>query len=338
MTNVVYIMECWGAKGANSAKTDGVSLGNYGGSGAYVRGAMRAEESGTINTMSVNQLLYIYVGGHPADYNLSASGGWNGGREGNNGSQYGYASGGATDIRLAQHTETSGFQAGWGGAGSMKTRIIVAAGGGGAGRYTDTYCGKGGAGGGVNGYDGYDGGPSWTPNQFCGLGASQTAGGKLGNGLVDGATGQHSTTNAKTNAENLNDGGFGYGGYNYGFKYISCGGGGGGSGWYGGGAANRGHGAGAGGSSFISGHPYCNGYNNATNAHTGASRPSVINGTTYSFNINTLMIDGNGYGWTSSTRGSMVVMPNPSSANGTYASGVGHAGNGYARITCNPYD
>ena len=42
------------------------------------------------------------------------------------------------------------------------------------------------------------------------------------------------------------------------------------------------------------------------------------------------MIDGAGYSWTN-TKGSLQAMPNPSGGN--YASGVGHSGNGYARIT-----
>ena len=42
------------------------------------------------------------------------------------------------------------------------------------------------------------------------------------------------------------------------------------------------------------------------------------------------MIDGAGYAWTN-VKGSLQQMPNPSGGN--YALGVGHTGNGYARIT-----
>ena len=45
---------------------------------------------------------------------------------------------------------------------------------------------------------------------------------------------------------------------------------------------------------------------------------------------NTVMIDGAGYKWTN-TKGSLTLMPNPSG--GTYSSGLGHHGNGYAKIT-----
>lgn len=44
----------------------------------------------------------------------------------------------------------------------------------------------------------------------------------------------------------------------------------------------------------------------------------------------TVMIDGAGYKWTN-TRGAREQMPNPSG--GYYASGKGHEGAGYARIT-----
>ena len=42
------------------------------------------------------------------------------------------------------------------------------------------------------------------------------------------------------------------------------------------------------------------------------------------------MIDGQGYKWTN-TKGSRQQIPNPTGGN--YASGVGHSGNGYAKIT-----
>lgn len=44
----------------------------------------------------------------------------------------------------------------------------------------------------------------------------------------------------------------------------------------------------------------------------------------------TVMIDGAGYSWTN-TKGALEQMPNPNG--GYYVSGVGHSGNGYARIT-----
>ena len=45
---------------------------------------------------------------------------------------------------------------------------------------------------------------------------------------------------------------------------------------------------------------------------------------------NTIMIDGQGYNWTNE-KGEQVQMPSPSGV--VYATGEGHYGNGYARIT-----
>ena len=51
----------------------------------------------------------------------------------------------------------------------------------------------------------------------------------------------------------------------------------------------------------------------------------------------TKMIDGTGHVWTTDI-GSLEAMPNPTTASSLYSSGVGNRGNGYARITCLPYD
>ena len=105
------------------------------------------------------------------------------------------------------------------------------------------------------------------------------------------------------------------------------GGAGGGGGYYGGSGSsglNEGSWSGGGGSSFISGHNGCNAINE-NGTHRG-------NATHFSGRVftNTVMIDGLGRGWTHVVGGN-VAMPRPSGGN--YASGQGHAGNGYARIT-----
>ena len=66
---------------------------------------------------------------------------------------------------------------------------------------------------------------------------------------------------------------------------------------------------------------------------------SIAKATHYSglYFTSTKMIDGAGYVWTSS-KGTLEAMPDPASQTGTYASGMGHTGNGYARITIMPYD
>lgn len=82
---------------------------------------------------------------------------------------------------------------------------------------------------------------------------------------------------------------------------------------------------GGGGSSFISGHNGCDAIVEKTGAHTGQAKH-------YSGRVftDTVMIDGAGYGWTN-VKGGVQLMPNISGGN--YANGVGHTGNGYAKIT-----
>lgn len=111
---------------------------------------------------------------------------------------------------------------------------------------------------------------------------------------------------------------------------------GGGGGYYGGGGGTWANGGGGGGSSYISGHT---GAVAITSASNQAPKAGCATGTTnnacsihYSGRTftNTLMIDGAGYRWTN-TKGALQAMPNP--AGGNYASGRGHFGSGYARIT-----
>lgn len=228
-------------------------------------------------------------------------------------------------IGTTKHSSSSGFDSGWGGTASMRSRIIVA----GGGAYTSydgptlyapyTYVKKGGCAGGLVGYDGRDG----PYDNYCGKGGTQTSGGASPSLYYNTGVGD--------------PGQFGYGGA--GKESGQNGGGSGGSGgWYGGsgasGAGGGSFGAG-GGSSFISGHPYCNGIN-SSGTHQGASKPSKVRyqGTGSEHTItftSTVIIDGGGYAWTSSSRGKATQMPKPDG--GYYASGFGHPGNGYAKIT-----
>ena len=251
--------------------------------------------------LNEGDILYFYVGEHPE--NKSTVGGYNGGGNGNtgsdsNGTQTGYAGGGATDVRLINGNPTD-FD-------SLKTRIMVAAGGGGTGIWEKgpSYGTKGDAGG-ISGYDGSSSDSRYA-NDYIGLGATQTS------------AGQGKTTfNVIVNA-----GGFGYGGYNN-LREANLGGSAGGSGYYGGGASTRGHGSGGGGSSFISGHTGCiaidytlsTSSSNIVHLTSGDISIFSYNGNEYIFN-NTIMIDGH------------TSMTSPT---GTIE--VGHIGNGYARIT-----
>lgn len=147
------------------------------------------------------------------------------------------------------------------------------------------------------------------------------------------------TSPGKGGAQNAGGNGTYNGGFGYGGGNRSHDSGAGGSGWYGGGKAGNSNSAGGGGSSFISGHPGCNAVNSA-GTHLGTSTTMIIDGTEYKFD-ETLMIDGGGNQWTTEKQTSSSikrVMPNPTTVSSNYASGVGHTGNGYARITCKPYD
>ena len=291
-----------------------------------------------------NTSLYLYIG--QAGQKQDAS--WNGGGAGlptcNKG--YGTGGGGSTDLRIINGV--------WSAPTSLRSRILAAGGGGGASYYAYTgypwprVIGNGGNGGGINGYDGqyyYPDGKvdGWTSerygysyiNMYYGRGGNQIAGGAS----TGGKTGYY---------EGISDAGeFGLGGNASEGEAPNgsqlCGAAGGGAGWYGGASSVRtGWGAG-GGSSYISGHTGSVGVTSTSDSspksgcttgttNNACSLTPYINpatGTSYTF-TNTLMIDGAGYKWTNTKQG-LQQMPNPNG--GYYASGVGHSGNGAARIT-----
>ena len=303
-----YKLETWGAQGGNIT-------GDYlGSNGAYT--------SGKINLMK-NQQLYVYVGGTSSTIDGGYNGGGNTEKYANWGQ--GYGGGGATDVRLISG-EWNNFE-------SLKSRIMVSAGGGGASYYNKDghFYGISGAGGGLIGYDGgykiltapssstYWGSTNHKLSLY-GKGATQISGGIGGNSKADG-------NGYCTKSNEYADGKFGIGG-----SYNSCSfdtsSAGGGSGYYGGGSAARAsHGAG-GGSSFISGHTGCDAISEKsteTNViHTGQS--NHYSG--YKF-TETLMIDGTGCKWTNEKTTVCDGMP---SHDGT-STIQGNTGNGYARIT-----
>ena len=306
--NGTYKLETWGAQGGNIT-------GDYlGSNGAYT--------SGKINLMK-NQQLYVYVGGTSSTIDGGYNGGGNTEKYANWGQ--GYGGGGATDVRLISG-EWNNFE-------SLKSRIMVSAGGGGASYYNKDghFYGISGAGGGLIGYDGGykiltapSSSTSWGSTNhklsLYGKGATQISGGIGGNGKAEG-------NGYCTKSNKYADGKFGIGG-----SYNSCSfdtsSAGGGSGYYGGGSAARAsHGAG-GGSSFISGHTGCDAISEKsteTNViHTGQS--NHYSG--YKF-TETLMIDGTGCKWTNEKTTVCDGMP---SHDGT-STIQGNTGNGYARIT-----
>ncbi len=299
-----YKVELWGARGGNGYSTYLQTGRTYGGNGGYVSGILR---------VTTNSTLYLYLGYAGTDTVTSqavsdywTNGGYNGGGRSvsrNNSNVYVHNSGsggGATDIRT-----TSGN---WNNANSLRSRIAVAAGGGGGSGHEGKSVG--GAAGGVSGGTGnnYN-----TSNWTVVYGGTQVSGGSYsGNG-------------------GGNIGSFGTGADGY---YSNCASAGGGGGWYGGTSGQWG--SGAGGSSYISGHTGCVAVTSLSNSTpksgctTGTTNNSCsLSPTGLSF-TDTLMIDGAGYKWTN-VKGSLQPMPNPSG--GYYASGVGHTGNGAARIT-----
>ena len=269
--------------------------------------------------------LYIYVGGHGGNGNNDtsvnaelasgkyiSSGGYNGGGNGSYGSTSNFVlgGGGSTDIR----TVSTDSLTTWNENDSLKSRIMVAAGGGGVG-YTGSWN-YGASGGGLKGYEGrYK--DSLTIYDNTSQGGTQIAGGK----------GTYRVASPLNHSGN--DGGFGFGGT--GAYYHSPGGG---SGWYGGGGGGYTDSVGwtsaAGGSSYISGHNGCIGVNSSGTPlkSTASSKADSYSWTNFIF-TNTEMIDGRGYSWTTTVSSSSTGMPNYSGS-GTM---TGNLGNGYARIT-----
>ena len=217
----VYEIEVWGASGGKPTDT------NYG-NGAYTKGTIHLKKGDT---------FYIYVGEKGGNDRNSS---FNGGGTGGLGSTFGFSGGGASDVRLISGS--------WDDLESLKSRVMVAGGGGGVAHDLYTTAGDGSYAGGLTGFSGgYDIDHGFK-NQN-GKGGTQISGGSNGENIF-GSTGQ------------AYSGGFGVGGNND-TTSSKMGAGGGGGGYYGGGAGGStgqgGHGqGGGGGSSFISGYEGCN--------------------------------------------------------------------------------
>ena len=292
-----YEIELWGASGgsySNFQPEDSNVTTVYGGNGAYTSGIIGLEK---------NQKIYVYVGEEGTQQKNEL--GFNGGGAGNNTYGHSGSGGGATDIRLENGN--------WDNFSSLKTRIMVAAGGGAP--YGYGYSGTGGAAGGLNGYKGTVG--TITGNvegHEGGIGATQTSGGTGGAG-----------TNTNGHGPG-NPGGFGIGGSNT-YTYGS----GAGSGYYGGGSggANPGQGGAAGGgSSFISGHDGCDAIAESSTSNNIVHTEQSNHYSGYKF-VNTVMIDGKGCIWTNQLTNNCPGMP---TTDGT-STEMGHSGNGFAKIT-----
>ena len=312
-----YQMECWGAQGGNGLTNGSASNPSTGGKGGYSKG---------IRTLTSNNIrdypsLYIYVGQMGSTGSISSTpvnGGWNGGGKGywdGGDDEAAGGGGGATDIRL-----TNGS---WNNVPSLCSRIMVAGGGGGG----DYQGGLGGAGGGLKGRGTYIAG--YTSTDYINLNDSYIhEDDAFGN--VSTQTSGYSFGTGESKARNTSN-------------YPQ---GGGGGGYYGGFSSNAvsqsyvsGYcvAPGFGGSGFVSGHSGCNAISaSVTNLSNISHSGNSVHYSEISFS-STKMIDGWGYTWTT-TKGAREQMPNPTTASSKYDTGVGHTGNGYARITIMPYD
>ncbi len=277
-----YLVELWGAQGGSYETAKG-------GKGAYTSGLIK---------LNAGDTLYVYVGGKGSSVhsNSSVAGGYNGGGIGdgqNYGSRWWGSGGGATDVRLVAGSA-------WNDPESLASRIMVAAGGGGA--FYDGGAYHGGDAGALTGFIG----SQWASDGYCyGEGGTQTSGGRI-------------TTNCNRSGSygNALTGGFGYGGNSAGDSA------GGGAGYYGG--SRSGHVASAGGgSSYISGFVGCISISSPTNLSPrseciGNSDPDACaihySGKTF---MSATMIPGNEKMPQYTTSGTMV----------------GNEGNGYARIS-----
>jgi len=280
-----YKIELWGAQGGSSGPDGtGGQCNADGSNGSYTSGKTNIDK---------NTILYIYVGQHTTAEGTASFNGSLGS------SSCGAAGGGATDVRTVNGT--------WNDANSLRSRVMVAAGG---GNVSDTSTAEhsGAAykstnvGGGLIGGNG---------NSTYHTSANQTTGGTYNGGV---------TSFSGTNVDGL----FGIGGDR---------GAGGGGGWYGGASGAYVNGGGTGGSSYISGHTGCVAI---TSTSSSTPKSGCTTGTTnnscsispygYAF-TNTKMVDGAGCAWTTA-KGSCSGQEQPNGVNAT-----GHAGHGYARIT-----
>lgn len=298
-----YKIELWGAQGG----VESTSSGAY---GAYTSGNI---------SLTAGEKLYFYVGENYNGYKNSFT--FNGGGKGSystTGDSYNYNGGGATDVRYFGSYTPTIEDLNWNSTLGLNSRIMVAAGGGG---YVSWFSSGGGnkTGGSAGGLIGYSGTSLYTTT-------NATGGTQISGGI------------AENNVSTLPYiGVFGIGGYGtpYSAEYIYHAGGGGG--YYGGATAgNSKVGSASGGSSYISGHTGCVAITSSSNRtpKNGCTTGTLDNSCSLHYSgksfSNTLMIDGNGYKWTTA-KGSLQQMPKFSG--GYYDSGNGNVGSGAAKVT-----
>jgi len=237
---------------------------------------------------------------------LANYGGWNGGGTSTSNANIYFPSGGggATDVRLTKHTNADG----WSGTSSLRSRIMVAAGGGGCLAYDGTTA-PGANAGSLRGYVPYNSANSnFTESIYDGTGATQISCGSC-------PAYDDPNWSVYTDVHNgtINPWGyFGYANQIYVNAFWAAGGGGG---WWGG-VSIFGRG-GCGGSSFISGMAGC----------VAISADGIQNA-----NVNYMTINGVIYSFTSPVMKDGASLM-PSSSGGTE---TGHNSSGYCIISWIP--
>ncbi len=202
------------------AGVSSVQVVAVGGAGGASRpdGGQGATVSGTLTGLRNGTVLYVEVGsagGAGGEEVVPGPGGFNGGGAG--GARAG-GGGGASDVRTVSRSET----------GTLDSRLVVAAGGGGSGFGGGFQSGPGGA-------AGADGGEVQQFNSSPGRAGTPTAGGAPGEEGEAGRQGQGGSAGSFTDTA----------------PGLVSGGGGGGGGLFGGGAGGLGGGGGGGGSSLV---------------------------------------------------------------------------------------
>ena len=278
----MYQIELWGAQGGPSSSN---SI-NPGGLGGYTSGEIY---------LSKDSNLYVYIGdyGYKPD-NLTKPFNGGGAPDITGKASYShsgsYSGGGATDVRLVAGE--------WDSFDSLKSRIMVAAGGAGG-----------------NNGDGISGGPGGGLEGLCYSDLTLVSIPTQNQGFSFGS-GQESGVYPNT-----------YVGSNGTIYAVGADTGAGGGGYYGGYRGYNHDSGGSGGSSYISGHDGCDAISETSTEDNIIHTSQSIHYSGYKFE-NTLMIDGDGYKWTTE-QGSYTGMP---SHDGT-STIVGNSGDGYAKIS-----
>ena len=271
-----YLIELWGASGREG--------GSHEGTGAYTAGKI---------TLNKDETLYVYVGQAGSARNSNGGATWNGGGsltscygDGNNGT-----GGGATDIRLVPSDPYSQ----WNQFNSLKSRIMVAAGGGGFVSYSTGYAG---------GLKSYDATHSYQGTTWTGVAVDQTSGNALGKGADSPRASAGGGYFGGKTSERSGSGGSSYiSGHTGAVALLEA--------------------------ATSSSLQFRKGTNDAA---CSTSTEDNLCSVHYSGKVftDTVMIDGHGYNWTNVV-GDQTQMPSPTG--GYYSEGWGNSGNGYARIT-----